>query len=170
MGHFGRDYWNYLERDLFFIEESWHCIAARAALGRHRNPDYERFCLDYVAFKSRLVLDERSGVAPELVGGVGFGNVIPPESTPTASFGEALAAAIAVKRARGEDVSKERATLSRLLRFLVRQQWDDVSCFACATSPRVPGAFSGEVASPTIRIDYVQHAWAAIEHGARALR
>src|SRR5262249_17460163 len=130
---------------------------------------YEKLCLDYVAFKSRLVLDERSNVAPELVGGLGFGNVIPPESTPTASFGEALAAAIEVKVARGEDPSAERAPPGPLLGFLLRQQWDAVSCFACATSPKIPGAFSEQVASPTIRIDYVQHAWSAIEHGARAL-
>ena len=169
MDHFGSHYWNHLERDLFFVEESWHCLAARAALAHHRNPAYERFCLDYVAFKSRLVLDERSGVAPELVGGVGFGNVLPPESTPTASFGEAVAAAIEVKLARGEDVTADRATLRRMLGFLLRQQWDDASCFACAASPRVPGAFSEQFAAPTIRIDYVQHAWAALEHGAHAL-
>ena len=42
-------------RDFFFFEENWHCLAARAALAHHRRDDYERFCLDYVTMKTRLL-------------------------------------------------------------------------------------------------------------------
>ncbi|WP_437783405.1 hypothetical protein [Sorangium sp. So ce1097] len=169
MDHYANRYWDHFANDFVYMEENWHCLAARAALGRHRRDDYERFCLDYVAFKSRLVLDEGSEVAPDLVGGYGFGNVLPPHNTATAGFGEALAAAMAVKAARGEDLGRDRALMERVLRFLVRQQWSPATCFACSRDVVVEGGFSESMASPRIRIDYVQHAWAALGHGGRML-
>ncbi|XXY47261.1 hypothetical protein WME91_45390 [Sorangium sp. So ce269] len=169
MDYYANRYWDHFANDFVYMEENWHCLAARAALGRHRRDDYERFCLDYVAFKSRLVLDEESDVAPDLVGGYGFGNVLPPHNTATAGFGEALAAAMAVKAARGEDLARERALMERVLGFLVRQQWSPATCFACSRDVVIEGGFSESMASPRIRIDYVQHAWAALGHGGREL-
>lgn len=169
MAHFAGPYWDSFMKDFFYMEENWHCLAARAALAGHRNDAYERFCLDYVTWKTRLSLDDRSRVSDEFVGGYGLGNVLPPQSTVTAGFGEALAAAIAVKEARGLDAAREKAAMARTLRFLVRQQWTEVSCFACAREIEVVGGFSENVGSPQIRIDYVQHALAALGHGGRAI-
>ncbi|WP_437649080.1 hypothetical protein [Sorangium sp. So ce362] len=169
MDHYANRYWDHFASDFVYMEENWHCLAARAALGHHRRDDYERFCLDYVAFKSRLVLDEDSEVAPDLVGGYGFGNVLPPHNTSTAGFGEALAAAMAVKEGRGEDLTRDRALMQRVLGFLVRQQWSPATCFACSRGVIIEGGFSESMASPRIRIDYVQHAWAALGHGGRML-
>jgi hypothetical protein len=169
MNYFAADYWDHPLRNFFFIEENWHCLAARASLGHHRNDGYERFCLDYAAFQSRLALDERSDVSDDFIGGFGFGNLFPPQNTPTAGFGESLAAAMAIKAARGADLTADRRALERTLRFLVRQQWNDRDCFACARPPRVVGGFSQSMTSPILRIDYTQHAWSAIGHGARSL-
>lgn len=170
MGWFADGYWRPFDRGLYYLEESWHCLAARAALSHHRHAGYERFCLDYVAFRSRFVLGPSSGVRRDFEGGFGFGNVVPPPNTPSASTAEAVAAAVAVRAARGEDTAAERATLERQLAFLLRQQWDEASCFACDRSRTIPGGFSEHMGAPEIRIDYVQHAWSAIGEGARALR
>ncbi|WP_437298984.1 hypothetical protein [Sorangium sp. So ce426] len=169
MDYYANRYWDHFASNFVYMEENWHCLAARAALGHHRRDDYERFCLDYVAFKSRLVLDEDSKVTPDLVGGYGFGNVLPPHNTATAGFGEALAAAMAVKEARGEDLASDQALMRRVLGFLVRQQWSPATCFACSRDVIIEGGFSESMASPRIRIDYVQHAWAALGHGGRML-
>lgn len=166
MNHFAGDYWDHPLRDFFFIEENWHCLAARASLGHHRNDGYERFCLDYAAFHSRYSLDEHSDVSDDFVGGFGFGNLFPPQNTPTAGFGETLAAAMAIKAARGADLAADRRVLERTLRFLVRQQWNEWTCFACARPRRIAGGFSKSMSSPSLRIDYTQHAWSAIGHGA----
>ena len=64
--------------------------------------------------------------------------------------------------ARGEDRSDNLAALRDVLGFLVRAQWDVSSCFACSPRHRVVGGFSEHVASPIIRIDYVQHALSAM--------
>jgi hypothetical protein len=168
MQYFASDYWNGFVRELFFLEENWHCLAAAAALPTHRHDGYERFCIDYVTFKSRVVQDE-GDVHTDFVGGYGVGNVVPPHNTATAGFGEALAAMLAVKRARGMDTRADEQNMVAVLGFLLKNQWTAARCFACSTRERVHGGFSEHMASPRIRIDYVQHAWAALGHGGQAL-
>lgn len=169
MRFYAEDYWPRPLRSLFYLEENWHCLAARAALGSHRNDAYERFCLDYTRFKRRLILEAGPEVSPEHVGGYALADMFPPHSTATAGYGEALAAAIPIARARGLDVSAEQSTLRAVLGFLLRQQWTETSCFACGAEGAGRGGFSESSASPPIRIDYVQHAMAALGHGLRAL-
>ena len=162
-------YWGHALRDFFFIEENWHCLAARAALAHHRHDGYERLCLDYVDYKKRLILDAESEVADDLIGGYGFGNVIPPHVTPTAGFGEALAAAMAVRRARAAPDPTDLQRMRLALGFLLAQQWDARTCFACKHPKDVIGSWSESPSSMISRIDYTQHALAALAHGGREL-
>ena len=169
MGYIATDYWNNFASDFFFMEENWNCLAARASLGHHRHEGYEQFCLDYVQYKTRLILDELDEVNPDFVGGYGFGNVLAPHNTGSSGFGEAGGAALAIMEVRGMDRSELEAPLKRILAFLLHHQWDDVSCFACSGPHPVVGAFSEHMASPTIRIDFVQHALAGMGHTGRML-
>ncbi len=151
----------------FFVEENWNCLAARASLTLERVDAYERFCFDYVRFKSRLILDQDSDVDPMFVGGFGFGNVIPPHNTGAAGFAEALSAAIAVKHARDESADEMKERLSDIMRFLLRQQWTEQNCFGCRRNAL--GAISEHTHSAISRIDFAQHTWAALGHGSSAL-
>ena len=169
MTYFAGDYWGHDYYSFFFLEENWHCLAARTALPIHRHAGYERLCLDYVEFKRRLILDEASGVRDDLVGAYGFGNVLPPHNTPTGGFGEALAAAMAVREVQGTTRDHDAALMHQVLEFLVEQQWTDNNCFACTPDQLVPGGYSESVGSPDMRIDYTQHVWSALGHGGRAL-
>ena len=169
MDFYGGPYWDHGARDLLYIEENWHCIAARAALDVHRDDAYERFCIDYVTFKKRLMLSADSGVDGDLVGGHGFGNVLLPHNTGTSGFAEALAASMAVKQARGEPLDEDRVRMEEALGFLLQNQWTEAECFACAHEPKVPGTWSEHMASPVVRIDFIQHAWAGLTHGGRML-
>jgi hypothetical protein len=168
MQYVANEYWTHPLRDFFFLEENWHCLAARAALGVHRHAGYEKFCTDYVRFKSRLILSEQDGVDPDFDGGFGFGNLVPPHNTGAAGFGEALGAAIALLEAADQPAAAEQRLLVRVLAFLLRQQWSRENCFACAT-PLVEGGMSEHTHSALTRIDFAQHAWAALGHGRRAL-
>jgi hypothetical protein len=165
MAYYAGPYWDTFVRDFFWLEENWHCLAARASLEHHRNPAYEQFCVDYMTYKSRLVLDEHSDVAREFWGGYAFGNILTPVNTPAAGFGEGLAAAMAIKQARGEELAGDRELMHHVIEFLVRQQWNENTCFACAPRRTVIGGFSESMSAPEIRIDYTQHAWAALGHG-----
>lgn len=168
MDYFATRYWSHPLRDFFFLEENWHCLAARAALKVHRHPGYEDFCTDYVRFKSRLILTREGGVDADFDGGFGFGNIIPPHNTGAAGFGEALAAAVALYKAQDQPTSAEEELLDRVMGFLLRQQWSRESCVTCA-SAAVIGGMSEHTHSPLTRIDFVQHAWAALGHGRRVL-
>lgn len=170
MDYFAGPYWSTPLHDFFYLEENWHCLAARAAVGSgHRRDAYERFCIEYMTMKSRMVMDETSGVDDEFVGAYGFGDVLPPHHAATAGFAEALAAMMAVKHARKESTEKEERTLSLTLRYMLRNQWREDNCTFCTRSLRVVGGFSENVGSPVIRIDFVQHALAALSHGGREL-
>ncbi|MEM9692560.1 MAG: hypothetical protein AAGA56_08450, partial [Myxococcota bacterium] len=167
MSFFAHDYWPSFLRPLLYLEENWHCIAAAASLPHHRHDGYERFCLDYVSFKGRLIHEPGEDAPEDFIGGYGFSRLAPPHNTATAGYGEALAAALAVMHARGEDTEHAAARLSLVLSFLLRNQYRAESTFAVAD--KMTGAFSEHMASPRVRIDYVQHAWAAIGHGRNAL-
>ncbi|MBW2454441.1 MAG: hypothetical protein JRI68_08015 [Deltaproteobacteria bacterium] len=169
MDAFGHRYWPAFLRPLLYAEENWHCLAAAAAVDHHRHDGYEQLCLDYVTFKTRFIHDEQGGAHRDYWGGYGLGPIVPPHNTATAGLGEALAAAIQIRRARGMDSTAEVATLRQVVGFLLRNQWHPDRCFACARGVPIAGGFSEHLASPAIRIDYVQHAWAALGHGARAL-
>jgi hypothetical protein len=168
MQYYAVEYWSHPLRDFFFLEENWHCLAARAALPAHRHPGYEKFCLDYVRFKSRLILSAAEGAPADFDGGFGFGHLVPPHNTGAAGFAEALAAAIAIREARDEDAGREKLLLGRVLGFLLRQQWSRENCFACATR-LVVGGISEHTHSAITRIDFAQHAWAAFGHGRHVL-
>ncbi len=169
MQYTANDYWDHGLSDFYFLEENWHCLAAKASLGHHRNPGYEQFCLDYVTFKRRLILDEDTWVSEDLEGGYGFGNVLPPHNTPSGGFGEALAAAMELKRADGLDTTKDEQSMALVLEFLIRQQWNDDNCIACSPDHLVVGGFSESMASPIVRIDYTQHTLAALGRGGRLI-
>ncbi|MET0287647.1 MAG: hypothetical protein ABW352_24380 [Polyangiales bacterium] len=167
MRYYGNDYWPRALRSLFYLEENWHCLAARAALRSHRHDDYERFCLDYAHFKTRWILG--SEASPEHVGGYSMSDIFPPHAAVTAGFGEVMSAAIEIEHARGMDLGADQAILRSALSWLIRQQWTPETCFACGANGEALGGFSEHLGSPKIRIDYVQHAMAALGHGKQAL-
>jgi hypothetical protein len=167
-----RRYWGHPTAGLFFLEENWYCLAADQLLqSSQRHDGFERFCLDYVEYKRRLLLRETDGVSPDLVGGYGFGNLIPPHVTATAGFAEALAAAVDVADARGERrrAGALREDLATVLGHLLSHQWDATRCHACRRPDLTVGGFAESAASVVMRIDFTQHAWAALGHGGRAL-
>jgi hypothetical protein len=169
MRYHASDYWRVPLRDFFYLEENWHCLAARAALATHRRDDYERFCVDYMEMQKRFLQREESGIDAAHVGAYAFGHVLPPHHAAASGLGESLAASIAVKRARGLDTTDDVRVMERVLGYLLRHQWRERDCGPCTRKLRIAGGFSENVASPVIRIDFVQHAMAAMFHGGRAI-
>jgi hypothetical protein len=169
MTFYGGPYWPRPLRDLFFFEEGWHCLAARQALTSHRNDAYEQLCIDYVASRLRYVARAADTSEAHFVGGYGLGDLFPPRNTGTAGLGEALSASIAIKLKRGLPVAEDKAILADLVTFLLRAQWTEAGCYACKKPELVVGGFSQQLGAPDIRIDYVQHAMAAIGHGGQLL-
>jgi hypothetical protein len=98
-------------------------------------------------------------VAPAHRGGLGFSNLVPPHNTPTAGTGEVLAAAIAVRLARGED-SDRRA----------RRPAPRARTSSCAISGGVPSASPAPRPSASPAASARAFASPAIPHRLRAAR
>lgn len=158
-------YWPWPLRSFFFLEENWHCLAAKAALGSLRDERYESFCLDLVAWRGRLVQAGPQGDR----GAYHFAHVSAPYTTPTAGFLEAGSAALEIAKARGEEAADLEAALERAMGFTVRAQWDETACFACTHRLPIVGAYSESLASTTVRVDFVQHAMAGLAGARHAL-
>lgn len=76
---------------------------------------------------------------------------------------------MAIKEVRGESDPADEHRMRLAIRFLLHQQHDPVNCFACTKERSMVGGMGEHSGSPFIRIDYVQHAWAAMGHGGRML-
>ncbi len=163
MDYFATGYWSHPIADILYLEENWHCTAARAALGHHRHDGYEQFCLDYATFRDRLLLDEDAGVGPSAVGAFGVSNLMPASTAAGAGYAEGLAAAMAVRQARGEPLDADRERLRLVMALLVRRQWRTADCVTCVAE--ADGGFSESPAAPALRIDFAQHSWAALGGG-----
>ncbi len=166
MGYVAEAYWPAFARELFWLQENWHCVAASALLSTHGHRAYQDVCLDYARFKVRFILDEDAG-GGAWAGAMGFGNLFPPHNGSTAGLAEALAAALSIARARGEEAGELEHGLRAALGFLSRQQLQRSTCFFC--DPAAYGGFTAEQVGVDGRIDHTQHAWAALGHGLRAL-
>lgn len=171
MDYTAGEYWSPALKDFFYLEENWHCLAARAALTSHRRDGYERFCVDYMKFKKRLILEASDTDDPDYVGGVSFGTLVPPYPAATAGFAEALVAVLEIERARGlEELARaDEGRVDRILGFLLRHQLSSHTCRFCNPKAWTNGGVSGNDGWPIIRIDFVQHNLAALFHGGTSL-
>jgi hypothetical protein len=165
MDYVANEYWQHDLAPFFFMEENWHCLAARRALSLFRHDGYEAFCLDYLAFKSRLIFDEKSEVALDSMGAYGFGNLVVPHVTPAAGFVEAAAAGVEIARKRGLDTKQAEDQIAKVVNFVAASQWTEQTCGGCVEPQRAIGGFSESKINPVIRIDFVQHAWSALHYG-----
>jgi hypothetical protein len=169
MAYTAGPYWPWPLRSFFFLEENWHCLAAKAATrvadGRLRNDGYEQLCLDLVRWRARLV---QTGPAGDR-GAYHFAHVSAPYTTPTAGFLEAGSAALELAKLRREPAPEIEAGLERAMDFMVRAQWDEAACFACTTRLPMVGAYSESLASTVVRVDFVQHAMAGLAGARHAL-
>ncbi len=163
MDYFAAGYWSHPLSDFLYLEENWHCTAARAALEFHRHDGYERFCLDYASFRNRLLLDAEAGVDRSAQGAFGVSNLMPASTAAGAGYAEGLAAAMAVRQARGESLDADRERMRLVMSLLVRRQWRTADCVTCVAE--ADGGFSESPAAPALRIDFAQHSWAALGGG-----
>jgi hypothetical protein len=165
MSYYSGEYWQRAPHSFFFLEENWHCLAARAALRVHRHDAYERFCLDYATFKARFI---QTSTAQAFQGGLTLSPMFPPHSTATSGFAEATAAALAVSYARKEAHPQLEHRLRLALGYLLQIQINASTCFACKGRAAWGGFTESPVSGP-VRIDFVQHALSALGHGQRVL-
>jgi hypothetical protein len=166
LGHLVAHGWSFPLSAYYQNEEHWTC-QAMAQLWRHApNPEALSFCLRWNEFQ-RAVQYVGGAPDPSWLGGYGVGTVMLPRLTPAASRSEATAATLAILLSDKGHVNAEqaqalRAQLDLAVSFLLRQQITAEGAASYRDALAVQGAFPGSAADLDLRIDYAQHAGAAL--------
>ena len=151
----------------FFIsEDHWTCIAAEAAPPSLRKEQYARLCYAFARLNRRAQVQPGEGLMSDLHGAFSITPFFMPHNTPAGSRTEANVATYLLSVKRKEPQAEVLDTVLRAVRYLVDQQIRPESAYLM---PRPEAALGGMTQTPiraSIRIDYVQHAAAAM---ARAL-
>ena len=162
-------YWDFFVSDLFFIEEHWTCLAADEVHRLYGDPDHARLCRDVASFYQHLQHAEGETTFPDYVGGVGFSPFFPPHTTPTAARAEALIAAYRISKRQGHPDPELRKGIVASIGFLLHNQYGRRDTYAFPSSSAAVGGVPWNYLDPTIRIDTVQHAGAAMLRGGELL-
>ena len=150
----------------FFIsEDHWTCIAAEAAFEAVNKEQYANFCYEFAALNRRSQVQEDDGLNGDLAGAFNITPFFIPHNTPAGSRTEANVATYRLSVLRGEPQPQVLDTVRQSIRYLVDQQ---ISLQSAYLYPRPKAALGGMIKTPmraSIRIDYVQHAAAAMARG-----
>ncbi|MFZ5784824.1 MAG: hypothetical protein ACOY3Y_00145, partial [Acidobacteriota bacterium] len=148
----------------FFIgEDHWTCIAAEAAFDAGVDkPEYARFCYAFAELNARAQYQVDDGPVADLHGAFGITPWFMPHNTPAGSRTEANVASYLLSVKRKEPQPQILRSVRMSLRYLIDQQIRPESAYLF---PRPELAVGGMMQTPVrgnIRIDFVQHAAAAM--------
>ena len=147
----------------FWTAEHWTCQAMADLWDRAPDRRALEFCLQWQE-STRSGLSD-GAVAPEYDGAYSPGLIVAPRFTGSASRMEAGVATLAVARRAGlpaDEVKTLETGVRRTLSFLLRHQYLPGPSHLMVDPVLMYGGFSGGVTDFTVRIDYPQHAGAAL--------
>ena len=151
----------------FFIsEDHWTCIAADVMPETLNKESYARFCYAFSALNRRAQVLPGEGIMGDLSGAFSITPFFMPHNTPVGSRTEANVGTLLLARRRGEETPELRAVVMDALRFLVDHMIKPDSAWHYRNPAAAEGGILQTPVRASIRIDYVQHAAAAL---ARAL-
>jgi len=151
----------------FFIsEDHWTCIAAEAVPPSLRKERYARFCYAFAGLNRRAQVPQGDGPMEDLWGAFALTALFMPHNTPAGSRTEANVATYLLSQKRKEPQPEILDTIRRSVRYLVDQQLRPESAYLFPDPGAAVGGMMQTPLRASIRIDYVQHAAAAM---ARAL-
>lgn len=156
--------WSFFGNRYYFGEEHWTCQTMGELWDRAPDPNALDFCLRWLAYSRAQQQHERDSLF-DGDGAYQVGTIVTPRLTPVASRCEAGVATLAAAEKAGVDPS-ERARLRDQLRrsfaLLLRHQLPGSNAHLMANPEAVAGAIPGSDVDWALRIDYAQHAGAAM--------
>jgi hypothetical protein len=159
--------WSFFGSHYYFGEEHWTCEAMADLWDRSPAPEALDFCLRWLGFWRRAQ-QGATDTPYDADGSYGVGPVLVPPLTPVASRCEAGLATLAVARRAGvaqDALAPLEAQMERSIALLLRQQMRASSpqrVGLVSDSAAVDGAFPTSEVDWTLRVDFAQHAGAAI--------
>lgn len=146
----------------FFIsEDHWTCIAAEAAYGAIHKPQYLRFCRQFAALNRRTQIRKNDALG-DLQGAFAITPFFMPHNTPVGSRSESNVATYLLSVRHGKPDPQVLDTVRNAVRYLVNQQLGPESGYWLPNPARASGGLTQTPSRTQVRIDYVQHAAAAM--------
>jgi hypothetical protein len=149
--------------------DHWTCIAAQQAWPELKKPRYVDFCRGYAAFIGRIQYQPGTWDNEDFVGHYGVGALMVPQAPAAAGFSEAIVSTLELSRHHGLSTAALERQLRLGLAALTRDQLRADNCWICRNPDRAVGGFRRSLVEPEMRIDFTQHAVAALARGAAAL-
>jgi hypothetical protein len=150
----------------FFIgEDHWTCIAAEAAFEVVNKDQYAKFCYAFARLNARAQVQPGEGLLDDLFGVFTITPFFTPHNTPAGSRTESNVATYLLSVRRGEPQADILRTVRLTLRYLVDQQLRPEGDYLFRRPEAAHGGMMQTPLRPNIRIDFVQHAAAAMARG-----
>jgi hypothetical protein len=150
----------------FFIgEDHWTCIAAEAAFEAVNKDQYAHFCYEFARLNARAQVQPREGPLDDLRGVFAVTPFFMPHNTPAGSRTESNVATYLLSLRRGEPQTDILRSLRLSIRYLVDQQIRPESSYLFPHPEAASGGMMQTPMRPNVRIDFVQHAAAAMARG-----
>lgn len=150
----------------FFIgEDHWTCIAAEAAFEAVNKDQYARFCYEFARLNARAQVQPGEGLMDDLQGAFSVTPFFMPHNTPAGSRTESNVATYLLSVRRGEPQADVLRSVRLSLRLLLDQQLRPEGGYLFPNAAAASGGMMQTAVRPNIRIDFVQHAAAAMARG-----
>ncbi|MCA9671651.1 MAG: hypothetical protein KC503_38900 [Myxococcales bacterium] len=148
----------------FFIgDDHWTCIAADFAHDAGvSSQQYVDFCRAFARLNRRAQISPHAGLISDLAGAFNITPFFVPHNTPSGSRTEANVATYALTKKRGQPDAEVLDTVLRAVRYLVHAQIRPGSDYLYPNPKAASGGMTTTAARSAIRIDFLQHAAAAL--------
>jgi hypothetical protein len=153
--------YDHLVGQFFISEDHWTCIAAEAAIPAVSKLQYAKFCGEFVRFGLRAQIED-DDVQSDLAGTFNVAPFIAPNNAPPGSRTEANVATYHVQKHHGLPTTETEESILAAVRYLVDQMIRPVNTYLFAKPKVSVGAMMETPVRPVVRVDYVQHAAAAL--------
>jgi hypothetical protein len=150
----------------FFIgEDHWTCIAAEAAFEAVNKAQYADFCYAFARLNARAQVQRGEGLMDDLYGVFAVTPFFSPHNTPAGSRTESNVSTYLLGVKRGEPKADILRSIRLTMRYLVDQQLRPESSYLFRKPELALGGMMQTPQRSHIRIDFVQHAAAAMARG-----
>jgi len=145
--------------------DHWTCIAAEEAWPRLKTPGYLDFCRGYAEFIRRMQYAPGEWRNADFAGHYGFSALMVPQAPAAAGFSEAVVSTYLLSEHHKAPDEALKAQAFEGLAALTRDQLRLDNAYLATAPFRARGGIRRSLVEPEVRIDFAQHAVAALIRG-----
>ncbi|MCB9545443.1 MAG: hypothetical protein H6706_06045 [Myxococcales bacterium] len=164
----GPKYEGYFLGRFIYGADHWTCIAAEEAWPRLKSPQYLDFCQGYARFIERMQYHPGHWDNVDFEGHYGFSALLIPQAPAAAGFTEAIVSTWELSKHHGREDPRLERQMALSLDALSREQVRAENAWLMPDPAAARGGIRRSLVEQEVRIDFTQHAVAALIRGALA--